>query len=57
MKGICGGIGFALILFYAACAEGLMDTYGMKTTIIVSLVVLVVSFILIEISNIPRQKD
>ena len=57
MRGICGGIGFALILFYAACADGLMDTYGMKTTIIVSIAVVAVSFVLIEISNTPKNDD
>lgn len=57
MRGICGGIGFGLILFYAACADGLMDTYGIKATIIVSLAVLAVSFVLIEISNSSGRKN
>ena len=53
IKSICAGIGFFMIMFLAACADGLMDEYGMKITFIVGLVTLGVAGILIQISNIP----
>ena len=54
VKDICAAIGFLLVMFLAACADGLMNEYGMKVTFIVGLAILGVAGILIQISNLPE---
>ena len=57
MKGICAGIAFFLMMFLAACADGLMDEYGITVTCVVSAIVLGVSCVLIQISNLPERRN
>lgn len=54
IKNICAAVAFFLVMFLAACADGLMNEYGMKVTFIVGLVTLGVAGILVQISNLPE---
>lgn len=54
IKNICAALAFFLFLIVAACADGIMDAYGMGATCLVFLGAGLVGLILVSISNLPE---
>lgn len=54
IKNICSALAFFLFMIVAACADGIMDAYGMGTACLVFLGVGLVGLVLVSISNMPE---